>query len=206
MGGGVRVGRAVGRALASGTAAAGSSKGVRGRKRPTAVRASASGMVWYVWRLGRQRKAFVCSSSGVWDGRSVGYGKLLVLVLPGQHGRWRQGRKRDGGGKGVDVGWQRRQRQLWCRRQGWKMLLALVRALKSGKAAGNGIGVGDSVNEGVGVGDSVSECVGVWDKRGVGVRDSVSEWCQGQRQQGCQRQGCKRRRCYAARELAAARA
>ena len=45
MGDGVRVGKAVGGALVSGTVAAGGSKGIRGRKRPTAARTSASGRV-----------------------------------------------------------------------------------------------------------------------------------------------------------------
>ena len=40
---GVRVGRSVGGALELGAVAAGRSKGVRGQKRPTAERASASG-------------------------------------------------------------------------------------------------------------------------------------------------------------------
>ena len=60
MGGSVRVGRAVCGALASGTLEEISSKGIRGWKRPTEVRASASGTL------------------RVWDG-SI---KTLFVVLP----------------------------------------------------------------------------------------------------------------------------
>ena len=63
----VRVRRAVGRALDSGTVAAGSSEGVWGWKRPTAERALASG-TFKIWD-GRG-KPFICGSSGVWDRRS----------------------------------------------------------------------------------------------------------------------------------------
>ena len=42
--------------------------------------------VWDDQRLRRQQKAFICDSLSVWDGRSVGDGNLLFLVLYGQHG------------------------------------------------------------------------------------------------------------------------
>ena len=66
MGSGVRVGRAVGVALASWTVAAGGSKGVGGRKRPAAERATESGTV------------------RVWDGSIVndGSNEPLFVVLP----------------------------------------------------------------------------------------------------------------------------
>ena len=60
-------------------------------------------IVWDGRRLGQQRKAFSCGSPGAWDGRSIGNGNPLVLVVPGQHGRRRRGWKRSGSSKGVVV-------------------------------------------------------------------------------------------------------
>ena len=94
MGGGVsgvRFGRAVGRAFASGTVAAGRSKGIGVRKRTTAVRALASGKVG-VWD--GSGKPFICGSSGVWDSRRDRDGEPFVLVLIVQHGQRCRGQKR----------------------------------------------------------------------------------------------------------------
>ena len=116
---------------------AGISKGVWGRKKMMAARALASGTVWDGRRLGRQRKSFVCGSPGVWDGKSVGDGKPLVLVISGQHGQQRLGWKRSGSGEGVGVGWQQRRRQLGRRLWGRQRLSASARESTLGKAAGS---------------------------------------------------------------------
>ena len=148
MGGSVRVDRAVGGALALGTVAYGSSEGVG---------------VWDSWSMGRQRKAFICGSPGVWDDRSVRDSNTLFLVLTGQHGRrhrgWKSGKVGVGGREGVGVGWRQSRRKLGRRRRGWQRLLASARASPSGTAAGKGVGVRDSVSEGVGVGVSRGNAV-----------------------------------------------
>ena len=163
MCGGVRVGRTVGGSLALGALAAGSSRGVQGRKWPTSARASASGTFLDSRRLGRQQKALVCGSSGVWDCTSVRDGK--PLVLPGQPGQRRYGRKRGGSGEGVGVGWQRRWQPLESWRRGRQRLLVSERESTARTAADEGVSVRDSDREGVGAGDG----------RCVGVRESVSE-------------------------------
>ena len=119
----------------SGTVAARRSKVVGGRKQPTAERALASGTVGVWDGIG---KPFICSSSGVWDGRSDGDGKPLVSVLLGQHGRKRWGQKRG-------VRWQQQGRRLQVATS-----LAVARASESELAAA--INVSERVHVGDGSG------------------------------------------------------
>ena len=64
---------------------------------------------------GRQQRAFICGSPGIWDSRSAGDSKPLFLVLLGQRGRRCLGQKLCevvGVSEGVVIGWRQRQKQL----------------------------------------------------------------------------------------------
>ena len=161
MGGGVsgvKVGRAVGGALASEKLSAVRSEGIGGWKRKTSARALASVTVGF-WD--GSRKPFVCGSSSVWDGWSDGYGKPLVLFLLGQHGRQCRGQNRS-------TRWWQRGRRLWV-----ATTPAAARSLESDSAAARasarGSMSGTSAGKGIGIRESVSEGVGVGDGRGVSV-------------------------------------
>ena len=60
---------------------------------------------------------------------------------------------RGGGGEGVRFGWRQHWRQLGHRSWSWQRILASARESTSGTAAGECVGIRDSINEGVGVGD-----------------------------------------------------
>ena len=156
--GGVRVGRSIGGALALGMVAAGSSESVGGRKRPTEARALVSGMVG-VWD--GSRKPFICGPSRVWDGRSNGDDKPLVLVLLGQNGPQRRGQK-----SGV-----------WCRQRGHQLRVATT--LSAARSSESESSASISVSEGVDVRDGSGR-----GRRRRGQRQ------RGRRRQGRQRRLC----------------
>ena len=143
----VRVGRAVGRALALGVVSARRSEGVGGRNRPTTVCALASGAA------GESPLSVVLPESGTAGatGTEIIWFWLFSDSMGGNNGV--RSTVCSGGSEGVVFGWQQHWWQLgrWSRSR--QRLLASAGESTSGKVAGERVGVRASVSKSVGVRD-----------------------------------------------------